>query len=296
MVAKQKTAQPLTFYQLLDIENPLQIVGVINAYTALLAAKAGFRAVYVSGAGVANAAFGLPDLGLTGLQEVCEEVRRINAVCNLPILVDADTGWGSSLNVQRSIRQLAKAGAAAIHIEDQCGNKRCGHRPGKQLVSSKTMMRRIQVAVDAKPNDTLVVMARTDALAVEGLSATINRAQHYQQAGADMLFAEAFTSLAQFRQLTDSVDIPVLANITEFGNTPLFHLDELRQAGVSLILYPLSAFRAMNNAALDVLEVIRQQGSQHEMITRMQNRDALYEILNYHAFEQLLEQDWEIDR
>lgn len=270
-------------------ERPLQIVGVVNAYCALLAEEAGFKALYLSGAGVANAAFALPDLGLTGLNDVTEEVRRITDASALPLLVDADTGWGGTLNVARTVKQLIKAGAAGMHIEDQDLNKRCGHRPNKQLVSVGAMVDRIIAALDARTDPEFVIIARTDAMAVEGLSAAIDRGNAYIEAGAEVIFAEALTSLAQFNTFTRSVSVPVLANITEFGATPIYTVAELNQAGVGLILYPLSAFRAMSQAALEVYQTIRQQGSQQSVVERMQRRDQLYRILNYYHYETQLD-------
>ncbi len=274
----------------LDQERPLQIVGVINAYCALLAENAGFNALYLSGAGVANAAFGLPDLGLTSLNDVTEEVRRITDVTSLPLLVDADTGWGDTFNIARTVKQLTKAGAAAMHIEDQAQSKRCGHRPNKVLVSSEEMVDRIKATVDARTDSQFVIMARTDAFASEGLSAAIDRANAYVEAGAEMIFSEALSTLDDYQTFTQAVSAPVLANITEFGKTPMFTVDELSQVGISLILYPLSAFRAMNQAALEVYQTIRQQGSQQSIINRMQTRDELYKILNYHEYENRLDQ------
>ena len=289
-VNMQASSAGSRFRKQLDQERPLQIVGVINAYCALLAENTGFRALYLSGAGVANAAFGLPDLGLTSLNDVTEEVRRITDVTNMPLMVDADTGWGDTFNIARTVKQLTKAGAAAMHIEDQAQSKRCGHRPNKVLVSSEEMVGRIKAAVDAKTDAQFVIMARTDAFASEGLSATIDRANAYAEAGAEMIFAEALSTLDDYQTFTQAVSVPVLANITEFGKTPMFTVDELSQVDISLILYPLSAFRAMNQAALEVYQTIRQQGSQQSIINRMQTRDELYEILNYHDYENKLDQ------
>ena len=274
----------------LEAENPLQIVGVINAYCALLAEKAGFKCLYLSGAGVANASFGVPDLGLTTLTDVLEEVRRITAATKLPLLVDADTGWGSVLSIARTTREMVRAGAAGMHLEDQVQEKRCGHQAGKMLVSPDEMVQRIQAAVDARTDKTFVIMARTDAAAVEGVEAAIDRASCYVKAGADMIFAEALTEIEQYRQFTKAVPVPVLANLTEFGRTPLFSLDEMRGAGVRMALYPLSAFRAMSAAAQQVYQTIRTQGSQKTMIPRMQTRDELYEHLNYHSYEKKLDE------
>lgn len=266
-------------------EQPLQIVGVINAYAALLAEKSGFRALYLSGAGVANASYGLPDLGVTSLNDVLEDVRRITGVCSLPLLVDADTGWGAAMGIQRTVREMIRAGAAGLHLEDQVANKRCGHLPGKELVSSLEMCDRIEAAVDAKTDGSFVIMARTDAAAVEGLEAAIERANAYVGAGADMIFAEALGTLQEYSAFCRAVSVPVLANITEFGKTPLFTMDELATSGVSMALYPLSAFRAMSAAALEVYGAIRREGTQKSVIGKMQTRAELYEILNYKVSE-----------
>lgn len=274
----------------LEAERPLQVVGTINAYSALLAERAGFRAIYLSGAGVANASFGLPDLGLTTLDGVCEDVRRITGACELPLLVDADTGWGGAFMIARTIRELARAGAAGCHIEDQVQAKRCGHRPGKSLVPAGEMCDRIKAAVDGRHDPGFVIMARTDAHAVEGQDAALERAQAYVEAGADMIFAEALTTLAEYRQFTAGVDVPVLANITEFGKTPLFTLDELGAAGVSLALYPLSAFRAMSAAAIRVYAELRSAGTQRTLLEDMQTRAELYETLGYDAYERKLDE------
>jgi methylisocitrate lyase len=267
-------------------EKPLQIAGVINAYAALLAEKSGFRALYLSGAGVANASHGLPDLGVTSLNDVLEDVRRITGASRLPLLVDADTGWGSALGIQRTVREMTRAGAAGLHLEDQVANKRCGHRPGKELVSSLEMCDRIEAAVDAKTDPLFVIMARTDAAADEGLDAAIERAAAYARAGADMIFAEALGSLQDYSTFCRAVRVPVLANITEFGKTPLFTVDELASAGVSMALYPLSAFRAMSAAALEVFRAIRREGTQKSVVAKMQSRAELYEFLNYKASEE----------
>jgi len=273
----------------LDLERPLQIVGTVNAYAALLARAAGFKAIYLSGAGVANASFGMPDLGVTTLSEVCEDVRRITGVVELPLLVDADTGFGSAFNIARTCRELARAGAAGLHLEDQVQAKRCGHRPGKALVPPEEMVDRLKAAVDARTDASFVIMARTDAHAVEGQQAAIERALRYVAAGADMIFAEALTSLAEYRQFTASVAVPVLANLTEFGRTPLLTTAELASVGVRLVLYPLSAFRAMSRAALEVYEAIRRDGTQRGAVPRMQTREELYRILDYHAYEEKLD-------
>jgi methylisocitrate lyase len=278
------------FRKAVEREIPLQLVGVVNAYCALLAERAGFRGLYLSGAGVANASFGLPDLGITTLNDVCEDVRRVTGATSLPLLVDADTGWGSAFNIGRTIRELDRAGAAGCHLEDQELAKRCGHRPNKAVVSCDEMVDRIKAAVDARPADEFVIMARTDAVASEGLQAGIDRACAYVAAGADMIFAEALQTLADYRQFTRSVSAPVLANITEFGKTPLFTVEELREVGVRLILYPLSAFRAMSAAAARTYGAIRSAGTQQAMVAKMQTRRDLYDILNYHTFEEKLDE------
>jgi len=270
-------------------EKPLQVVGTINAYSALLAQRASFKALYLSGAGVANASFGLPDLGMTTLNDVCEDVRRITSACDLPLLVDADTGFGAAFSIARTTRELIRAGAAGMHLEDQVQAKRCGHRPGKALVSTQEMADRVKAAVDARV-DNFVVMARTDAHAVEGQDAAIERACRYVEAGADMIFAEALTSLDEYRQFIAAVTVPVLANITEFGRTPLFTLKELQDAGVRLVLYPLSAFRAMSRAAELVYESIRRDGTQQGVLERMQTRNELYDVLGYHEYERKLDE------
>jgi methylisocitrate lyase len=278
------------FREATDAERPLQVVGAVNAYSALLAAGAGFRAIYLSGAGVANASFGLPDLGVTTLNDVCTDASRITAATELPLLVDADTGWGAAFSIARTTRDLIRADAAGLHLEDQVQAKRCGHRPGKELVSADEMSDRIRAAVDARSDAGFVVMARTDAHAVEGQQAAIDRAAAYVEAGADMIFAEALTTLDEYRQFTRTLAVPVLANITEFGRTPLFTTAELRDAGVRLVLYPLSAFRAMSRAAIDTYGAIRRDGSQRAAVERMQTRSELYEVLGYHAHEQKLDE------
>lgn len=278
------------FRAVVESERPLQIAGTINAYTARLAGRAGFRALYLSGAGVANASFGLPDLGMTTLNDVCEDVRRIVQTTDLPLLVDADTGWGGAFQIARTIRDLTRAGAAGCHLEDQVQAKRCGHRPGKELVSSDEMCDRIKAAVDARIDDQFVIMARTDAHASEGAAAAIERSQTYVAAGADMIFAEALTTLDEYRVFTAALgDVPVLANITEFGKTPLFTVDELRDVGVRLVLYPLSAFRAMSRAAEQVYAAIRANGTQQSVIPLMQTRAELYDVLGYYAYENKLD-------
>jgi methylisocitrate lyase len=276
--------------QALKEESPLQVVGAINANHALLAKHAGFRAVYVSGGGVAAGSLGLPDLGISGLEDVLTDVRRITDVCDLPLLVDCDTGFGSSaFNVARTVKSMIKAGAGGLHIEDQVGAKRCGHRPNKEIVSSQEMVDRIKAAVDARSDPDFVIMARTDALAVEGLDAAIERALACVEAGADMIFPEAITELAMYKKFVDAVKVPILANITEFGATPLFSVDELRSAGVGMVLYPLSAFRAMNKAAENVYTALRRDGTQKNVIDTMQTRMELYDRINYHDFEQKLD-------
>jgi methylisocitrate lyase len=277
------------FRAALEAERPLQVVGTINAYTALLAERAGYKAIYLSGAGVANASFGLPDLGMTSLNDVCEDIRRITGATDLPLLVDADTGWGAAFNIARTVKEMIRAGAGALHLEDQVSAKRCGHRPGKALVSSAEMCDRIRAAVDGRTDDAFVIMARTDAHAVEGQPQAIERAQAYAEAGADMIFAEALTTLDEYRQFTAAVQAPVLANITEFGKTPLFTTQELADAGVRLALYPLSAFRAMSAAALAVYETLRREGTQQAVVDTMQTRMALYDVLGYHDYEQKLD-------
>ena len=272
-----------------DAERPLQVAGTVNAYSALLAERAGFKAIYLSGAGVANASFGLPDLGITSLNDVCEDVRRIGSATDLPLLVDADTGWGGAFNIARTSRDLTRAGAAGMHLEDQVQAKRCGHRPGKALVPAAEMVDRLKAAVDGRTDPAFVIMARTDAHAVEGQAAALERAQRYVEAGADMIFAEALTALDEYREFTRVVPVPVLANITEFGKTPLFTAQELASAGVRLVLYPLSAFRAMSRAALEVYAAIRRDGTQKAVIDTMQTRAELYDVLGYHDYERKLD-------
>jgi len=279
------------FRKAVQEERPLQVIGTICAYHARLAQRAGYRAIYLSGGGVAAGSLGMPDLGISNLDDVLIDVRRITDACDLPLLVDSDTGFGASaFNVGRTVRSLVKAGAAATHIEDQVGAKRCGHRPGKELVPPDEMCDRIKAAVDARTDPEFVVMARTDGLAGEGLEAALARAVKYVEAGADMIFPEAVTELAQYRRFVDAVKVPVLANITEFGKTPLFTLEELRSAGLAIALYPLSAFRAMNKAALAVYESVRRQGTQKDVVSTMQTRDELYDYLDYHAYEKKLDE------
>lgn len=277
------------FRAALNQEYPLQIIGAINAYHAMLATQTGFRAIYLSGGGVAAASLGLPDLGISSLEDVLIDVRRITDAVDTPLLVDIDTGFGGAFNIARSVKSIAKAGAAAVHIEDQVAAKRCGHRPNKAIVSLDEMVDRIKAAVDAKPYEDFVVMARTDALAVEGLQSAIDRACACVEAGADMIFPEAMTELGMYKQFVDAVKVPVLANITEFGSTPLFTVDELATTDVSMVLYPLSAFRAMNQAALSVYQAIKTDGTQQNVLSTMQTRMDLYDHLGYHDFEQKLD-------
>jgi methylisocitrate lyase len=271
-------------------EKPLQVIGAINAYHAKLAEHTGYKALYISGGGVAAGSLGLPDLGISTLDDVLTDVRRITDATDLPVLVDIDTGFGGAFNVGRTVKSMIKFGAGAVHIEDQVQAKRCGHRPGKAIVSKEEMVDRIKAAVDARTDPAFVIMARTDALAVEGLQSAIDRACACVEAGADMIFPEAMTGLAMYRQFADAVKVPVLANITEFGSTPLYTVDELREAGASLVLYPLSAFRAMNKAALNVYEAIRRDGSQKNVLDQMQTRMELYDHLGYHEYEQKLDE------
>lgn len=278
------------FREALAAEKPLQVIGAINANHALLAKRAGFKAIYLSGGGVAAGSLGLPDLGISGLEDVLIDVRRITDVCDLPLLVDVDTGFGSSaFNVARTVKSLIKAGGAAMHIEDQVGAKRCGHRPNKEIVTQQEMVDRVKAAVDARTDRDFVIMARTDALAVEGLDKAIERAVACVEAGADMIFPEAMTSLDMYKKFVAAVKVPVLANITEFGSTPLFTVDELRGADVSLVLYPLSAFRAMNKAAENVYKAVRRDGTQKNVVDTMQTRMELYDSIGYHDFEQKLD-------
>jgi len=275
--------------QAIASESPLQVVGTINAYTAIMAESVGYRAIYLSGAGVANASFGLPDLGMTSLNDVLEDVRRITNASELPLLVDVDTGWGGAFNIARTVKEMIKSGAAGMHIEDQVAQKRCGHRPNKEIVSREEMVDRIKASVDAKTDTDFIVMARTDALAVVGLDEVIVRAKLCEEAGADAIFAEAMTDLEMYRSVTDAVDIPVLANITEFGSTPLFTTDELGSVGIDMALYPLSAFRAMNFAALNIYQGLRDAGTQSHLVDQMQTRADLYDFLGYHEYEEKLD-------
>jgi len=285
-----QTSAGAKFRKALTEESPLQVIGTINANHALLAKRAGFKAIYLSGGGVAAGSLGIPDLGITGLEDVLVDVRRITDVCDTPLLVDIDTGFGASaFNIARSVRSINKAGAAAIHIEDQVGAKRCGHRPNKELVSKAEMVDRIKAAVDARVDDSFVIMARTDALAVEGIDSALDRANAYIEAGADALFPEAITDLPTYKKFTDVINVPVLANITEFGMTPLFTTSELAGVGVGIVLYPLSAFRAMNKAAENVYETVRKDGSQKAVLDTMQTREELYQRINYYEYEGALD-------
>jgi methylisocitrate lyase len=279
---------------LINNHTPLQIVGTINAYSAMLAESAGCQAIYLSGAGVANASYGLPDLGMTGLAEVLEDARRITEACSLPLLVDVDTGWGHAFNIARTVELMERTGVAAIHIEDQILAKRCGHRPNKAIVSMQEMADRIKIAVDARKDPDFIIMARTDAYSVEGMNSAIERAGLCIELGADMIFPEAMTTLAEYETFSKHLKVPILANITEFGNTPLFSREELAKSGVQLILYPLSAFRAMSAAALNVYKTIRNEGTQKGLLDTMQTRTDLYEILGYNDYEKKLDQLMEV--
>lgn len=273
------------FRQALKEEAPLQVMGAINAYAAMMAERVGYRAIYLSGGGVANASYGLPDLGITSMNDVLEDVRRITAATELPLLVDIDTGWGGAFNIARTVKEMIRAGAGAVHLEDQVAQKRCGHRPNKAIVSTEEMCDRLKAAADAKTDPDFILMARTDALAVEGFSAVVERAQAFVEAGADAIFAEAMTDLSMYKEVVDAVDVPVLANITEFGQTPLYSCEELGSVGIAMALYPLSAFRAMNQAALKVYRSIREKGHQKEVVETMQTRMDLYDFLGYHEYE-----------
>lgn len=286
-----EASKGLLFKQRVAAEAPLQVLGAINAYSAMLATQCGGKAIYLSGAGVANASFGMPDLGMTGIADVAEDIRRITHACETPLLVDADTGWGHQFNIARTVKEFESAGAAALHIEDQILAKRCGHRPNKAIVSQQEMCDRIKAAVDARRDADFVIMARTDAYAVEGMEAALDRACACVEAGADMIFAEAMLELNQYQVFTERLSVPVLANITEFGKTPLFTRDELDEVGVALILYPLSAFRAMSQAAVEVYQAILTQGSQQAVLERMQTRESLYRCLNYHEYEKQLDKE-----
>jgi len=274
----------------LAVERPLQIVGAINAYSAMMAERVGYKAIYLSGAGVANASYGLPDLGMTSLDDVLDDVRRITAASSLPLLVDIDTGWGGAFNIARTIKAMTRAGAAAVHIEDQVAQKRCGHRPNKAIVPTDEMLDRIKAAVDAKIDPEFIVMARTDALAVDGFNAVIDRVVAFVDAGADAIFAEAMTDLDMYKRVVNAVDVPVLANITEFGQTPLYTTQELGSVGIAMALYPLSAFRAMSQAALNVYKTIRSEGTQKSVVPTMQTRMDLYDFLGYHDYERKLDE------
>ena len=284
-----KISQGAKFRQALKDNNPLQIVGAINAYCAMLAQDAGHKAIYLSGGGVANASYGLPDLGITSLNDVIADVERISNASEIPLLVDIDTGWGGAFNIARTIKAMEKAGAAAVHLEDQVAQKRCGHRPNKAIVSQAEMVDRVKAAVDARTDDDFVIMARTDALAVEGMDSAIERAIACVEAGADAIFPEAIIELGQYNHFADAVKVPILANITEFGQTPLFNCEELAAQGVGMVLYPLSAFRAMSKAALDVYQTIAINGDQKAVVDKMQTRMELYEVLGYHAYENKLD-------
>lgn len=277
------------FRQAVNDESPLQVVGAINAYAARMAEQTGFKALYLSGGGVAANSLGMPDLGISTMEDVLIDARRITDVTNIPLMVDIDTGWGGAFNIARTIRSFTKAGVAAVHMEDQVGSKRCGHRPGKEVVSTQEMVDRIKAAVDAKTDAGFVLMARTDALAAEGLNAAVDRACAYVEAGADMIFPEAVTTLAMYKQFRDAVKVPILANLTEFGSTPFFTLDELRSADVDIALYCCGAYRAMNAAALNFYKTLRKEGTQKSVVPFMQTRAELYEYLNYHAYEQKLD-------
>ncbi len=279
----------ISFFEVLKNEKPLSVAGAINPFSALLAKKTGIKALYISGAGVANASFGLPDLALTSLDNVLEDLRRIRGISNLPILVDCDTGWGSALNISKTTKEMISAGASGIHIEDQISEKRCGHRPNKEIVSTEEMCDRMKASRDAITDDEFMLMARTDAFANEGINGTIERAQRYVEAGANALFPEAITSLEDYKTLSDTVSVPILANITEFGMTPLFKKDDLKKAGISIILHPLSAFRAMSKAALEVYSTISEDGNVEKILEKMQSRDELYEILDYHTYEKKID-------
>ncbi len=289
------TTAGLRFRDAMTENTPLQVVGTINAYTALMAEQIGHKAIYLSGGGVANASYGLPDLGMTSLDNVVEDVSRITEACELPLLVDVDTGWGGAFNIARTTKAMIKSGAAAMHMEDQVSQKRCGHRPNKAIVSTSEMVDRIKAAVDARYDDSFVIMARTDALAVEGLESAIERSAAFVEAGADMIFAEAVTELNEYQSFVSSLGVPILANITEFGATPLFSLEELHQVGVSLVLYPLSAFRAMNKAAENTYRTILEAGHVRELVDSMQTRSELYDYLNYHDFERKLDELFKAD-
>jgi methylisocitrate lyase len=290
MTMENKMTPGLLFKKAIEAERPLQVIGAINAYHAKLAEKTGYKAIYLSGGGVAAGSLGVPDLGISTLEDVLIDIRRITDSTSLPLLVDVDTGFGGAFNIARTIRSVEKSGAAAVHIEDQIQAKRCGHRPNKSIVSQNEMVDRIKSAVDAKNDENFVIMARTDALAVEGLQSAIDRACACVEAGADMIFPEAINDLDTYKKFTKSLDVPVLANITEFGATPLFSLDELDSVGIAIALYPLSAFRAMNKAALNIYKGLRKEGTQKNLVEQMQTREELYEFLDYHEYEKKLDQ------
>ena len=290
MTMENKMTPGLLFKKAIEAERPLQVVGAVNAYHAKLAEKTGYKAIYLSGGGVAAGSLGVPDLGISTLEDVLIDIRRITDSTSLPLLVDVDTGFGGAFNIARTIRSVEKSGAAAVHIEDQIQAKRCGHRPNKSIVSQNEMVDRIKSAVDAKNDKNFVIMARTDALAVEGLQSAIDRACACVEAGADMIFPEAINDLDTYKKFTKSLDVPVLANITEFGATPLFSLDELDSVGIAIALYPLSAFRAMNKAALNIYKGLREEGTQKNLVEQMQTREELYEFLDYHEYEKKLDQ------
>ena len=290
MIMENKMTPGLLFKKAIEEEKPLQVIGTINAYHAKLAEKTGYKAIYLSGGGVAAGSLGVPDLGISTLEDVLVDIRRITDSTSLPLLVDVDTGFGGAFNIARTIRSVEKSGAAAVHIEDQIQAKRCGHRPNKSIVSQNEMVDRIKSAVDAKSDENFVIMARTDALAVEGLQSSIDRACACVEAGADMIFPEAINDLDTYKKFTKSVDVPVLANITEFGATPLFSLDELDSVDIAIALYPLSAFRAMNKAALNIYRGLREEGTQKNLVEQMQTREELYEFLDYHEYEKKLDQ------
>ena len=285
----KKLSQGKKLKQAISENKPLQIVGTVNAYSSLLAENKGHKAIYLSGGGVAASSMGLPDLGITTLQDVLIDVERITRVCELPLLVDADTGWGGAFNISRMVKSMITSGAAGIHMEDQVEQKRCGHRPNKELVSSEEMQNRIKAASDAKTDSDFMIMARTDAIANEGLDSALGRAVSYMEAGADAIFAEAITEIEDYKKFSENLNVPILANITEFGKTPLFSKEELKEVGVDMILYPLSAFRAMSKAAEGVYSEILEKGTQQDLIDRMQTRDELYEVLDYHSFEKKLD-------
>ena len=288
-----KVSQSKKLKQAISENTPLQIVGTVNAYSSLLAEKKGHKAIYLSGGGVAASSMGLPDLGITTLQDVLIDVERITRVCELPLLVDADTGWGGAFNISRMVKSMITSGAAGIHVEDQVEQKRCGHRPNKELVTSEEMQNRIKAAADAKTDSDFMIMARTDAIASEGVDSALGRAASYVEAGANAIFAEAVLEIEDYKKFSDNLNVPILANITEFGKTPLFSKEELKDAGVDMILYPLSAFRAMSKAAEGIYSEILEKGTQQDLIDRMQTRDELYEVLDYHTFEKKLDELFE---